>query len=102
MRLKGPAILSFYDSGGGDPFYPVFVSFEREARKVVNEGTAIDRFKIAKGNPFSFVWLPDPAINPYDVPAVTVTDPASSPRQAYQKMTGKTTFMVALPMFPNL
>lgn len=92
----------FYDSGAGDPFYPAFVCFEREARKVVNEGTAIDRFKIAKGNPFSFVWLPDPAINPYDVPAVTVTDPASSPRQAYQKMTGKTTFMVAIPMFPNL
>lgn len=91
----------FFDSGAGDPFHPVFVSFEREARKAVNEGTSIDRFKVAKGSPFSLVWLPDPAINPYKVPAVTVTDPASSPRQAYQKMTGKTTFLVAIPMFPN-
>lgn len=92
----------FYDSGGGDPFYPVFVSFEREARRAVVEGTAIDRFKIAKGSPFSLVWLPDPAVNPYQLPAFTVTDPATSPRHAYQKMTGKTSFMVALPMFPNL
>ncbi|MDF1853741.1 MAG: prepilin-type N-terminal cleavage/methylation domain-containing protein [Verrucomicrobiales bacterium] len=92
----------FYDSGSGDPFYPAFATFERTARQAVTEGSAIDRFKIAQGNPFSLVWLPDPAINPLELAPVTVTDPATSPRAAYQKMTGKTSFVVALPMFPNL
>lgn len=92
----------FFDSGSGDPFYPVFVCFERSARLGVQEGVAIDRFKIASGNPFTLVWLPDPAINPFSLPPVSVTDPSTSPRAAYQKMTGKTSFLVALPMFPNL
>lgn len=92
----------FYDAGSGDPFQPVFAAFERQSRLAVTEGTAIDRFKVSAGNPFTLVWLPDPSINPLTVPAVTVTDPATSPRQAYQKMTGKTSFLVALPMFPNI
>lgn len=92
----------FYESGSGDPFHPVFAAFERTARKAVTEGTAIDRFKVADGAPFTLVWLPDPTINPYTEPKVTVTDPAASPRQAYQKMTGKTSFVVALPTFPSL
>lgn len=91
----------FYEAGSGDAFAPVFAVFERQARNAVNEGTAINRFKVSAGNPFTLVWLPDPSINPYDVPSVAITDPASSPRQAYQQMTGKTSFLVALPMFPN-
>lgn len=105
-RYKNGVLTHYYDtffeSGSGDPFHPVYVNFEREGRRAVSEGAAIDRFKVAPGSPFTLLFLPDPAINPYQVPTVTVTDPATAPRNAYQKMTGKTDFMVAVPMFPNL
>ena len=92
----------FYESGSGDPFHPVFVAFERKGRLAVNEGQAIDRFKVSDGNPFYLLWLPDPAINPYKLPNWTASDPASSPRAAYEQMSGKTSMVIALPMFPNL
>lgn len=92
----------FYESGSGDPFQPVFVVFERSSRLAVNEGQAIDRFKVSDGNPFYLLWLPDPAINPYKLPNWTAADPASSPRAAYEQMSGKTSMVIAFPMFPNL
>lgn len=92
----------FYESGSGDAFAPLFVTFERKSRAAVSEGQAIDRFKVAEGNPFHLVWLPDPAINPYKEAAWTDVDPASSPRAAYEHMSGKTSFLVALPMFPSI
>jgi len=105
-RYRNGSLTNYYDiffeSGNGDPFAPVFAVFERQARRAVNEGTIIDRFKLASGNPFTLVWLPDPSLNPLTEPPVAVTEPTTSPRQAYQKMTGKTSFVVALPMFPNL
>ena len=92
----------FYDSGTAGTFHPTFVAFERESRNAVLEGTDTDRFKMSKGNPFYLVWLPDPAINPYQGTAWTPVDPAAYPRQAYEHMAAKSTFLIALPMFPNL
>lgn len=92
----------FYPAGNGAAFHPAFVAFERQSRRVVNEGTAIDRFKASAGSPFYLLWLPDPSINPYKLPAWTATEPASSPRAAYEHMANKSTFVLALPMFPNL
>ncbi|MEX2578570.1 MAG: prepilin-type N-terminal cleavage/methylation domain-containing protein [Verrucomicrobiales bacterium] len=91
-----------YEAGAGDAFQPLFVVFEQSSRGAVNEGPAIDRFKLAEGNPFYLVWLPDPAVNPFQAGSPTASDPATSPRAAYEHMTGKTSFTVALPMFPNL
>lgn len=104
-RYKNGSLTHYYDvffeSGPGDDFAPLFVTFEREARASLNEGIAIDRFKIAEGNPFHLIWLPDPAINPYKQAAWTPVESASSPRAAYEHMAGKTSFLVALPMFPS-
>jgi type II secretory pathway pseudopilin PulG len=104
-RYKNGALTHYYDiyyaAGSGDAFQPGFVAFERKGRLAVNEGTAIDRFKISNGSPFYLIWLPDPAINPYQLPSWTAADPASSPRAAYEKMTGKTSFLIAIPLFPS-
>ncbi len=105
-RYRNGTLTHYYDvhyaAGSGDAFQPLFVAFEQQSRLAVAEGTAIDRFKIAGGSPFYFVWLPDPSINPFELDTWTKVDPASSPREAYEHMAGKTSFMVALPMFPNL
>ena len=105
-RYQNGVLTHYYDihyaSGTGDAFQPLFVAFEQKSRAAVNEGQAIDRFKLAEGSPFYLIWLPDPAINPFEVAPWTKTDPASSPRDAYEHMSGKTSFMIALPMFPNL
>lgn len=104
-RYKNGALTHYYDiyyaAGAGDAFQPGFVAFERKGRLAVNEGSAIDRFKASNGSPFYLIWLPDPAINPYNLPAWTAVDPATSPRAAYEKMTGKTSFLIALPLFPS-
>jgi len=78
------------------------VTFEKKSRAAVNEGQALDRFKTAEGNPFHLIWLPDPAINPFKEAPWTNVEPASSPRAAYEHMAGKTSFLVALPMFPSI
>lgn len=105
-RYRNGTLTHYYDihyaAGSGDAFQPLFVVFEQQSRAAVAEGTAIDRFKVADGSPFYFVWLPDPSINPFEQAAWTRSDPVSSPREAYEHMAGKTSFMVALPMFPNL
>ncbi|MEM6916593.1 MAG: hypothetical protein AAF491_08525, partial [Verrucomicrobiota bacterium] len=104
-RYKNGSLTHYYDvffeSGSGDDFAPLFATFEKSSRSAVNEGQAIDRFKIAEGNPFHLVWLPDPAINPFQQNAWTAVDPSSSPRAAYEQMAGKTSFLVVLPMFPS-
>ena len=104
-RYKNGALTHYYDiyyaAGAGDAFQPGFVAFERKGRLAVDEGSAIDRFKVSNGSPFYLIWLPDPAINPYSLPAWTAADPATSPRAAYEKMTGKTSFLISLPLFPS-
>ena len=92
----------FYEAGPGTPLYPSFIAFERSARSAVSEGTAIDRFKVAGDNPFYFLWLPDPAINPNKVATGAAVAPASSPLAAYEFMGAKSSFHLVLPMFPGL
>lgn len=92
----------FYESGPGEAFHPLFVAFERRARSAVAEGSAIDRFKVSAGAPFYLIWLPDPAINPYRVRTSAPAVDPDSPRAAYEHMAGRSSFLVALPMFPSL
>ena len=105
-RYKNGVLTDFYDiyypDGAGDDVHPVFVAFEREARQLKSETTEIDRFKIAPGAPFYFIWLPDPAINPKTQPAWTAVDASTAPRAAYEHMAGKTSFMIVAPVFPSL
>ncbi len=105
-RYKNGTLTDYYDvyysDGPGDDFYPAFVAFERKARVLKVESTEIDRFKVAPGSPFYFIWFPDPAINSKNQPAWTTVDTVSSPRAAYEHMAGKTSFMVTAPMFPSL
>lgn len=104
-RYKNESLTAYYDiyyeDGDGDGFSPQFVVFEQESRLAVDEGTAIDRFKVAPYGPFYMMWFPDPSINPYTEPAYTKTESASSPREAYEHMTGKTGFMLTVPIFPS-
>lgn len=92
----------FYESGTGTLPLPSFVAFEQVSRKAVDEGVAIDRFKVAPWSPFYFLWLPDPAINPYKVATPAATAPASSPVSAYEHLGLKSSFQLVLPMFPGL
>lgn len=92
----------FYKPGNGDSFYPQFVAFEQISRRAANESNDLKRFQIAPRGPFYLLWLPDPSINPYLKPKVTVTDATSSPRYTYAKMSGKTAFSVVLPQSPTL
>lgn len=105
-RYKNNTLTAFYDvyfsEGPGSPFFPQFVTFERASRQAVNEGVATDRFKKARGNPFHMIWMPDPANNFLKAPAPLSLEPSTSPRKVYGPMAGKTSFTVAIPMFPNL
>jgi len=92
----------FYEPGPGTSLFPSFIAFERSSRLAVSEGTAIDRFKVAGDNPFYFLWLPDPAINPNKVTTGPSVAPASSALAAYEFMGLKSSFHLVLPMFPDL
>lgn len=85
-----------------DGFAPIFISFERATRLALSEGVAIDRFKIAAERPFYFIWWPDPAARNLAQPASNSTLDVSDPRQAYNHMGGRTSFMFTVPMFPAL
>lgn len=105
-RYRNGALTHYYDvffeSGPGSLPHPSFVAFERKARRAVDEGTAIDRFKVSDGGPFYLVWLPDPAINPRRAPDTAGSAPASSPLSAYEHLGAKTSLNLVLPMFPGL
>ncbi|MEM7145503.1 MAG: prepilin-type N-terminal cleavage/methylation domain-containing protein [Verrucomicrobiota bacterium] len=102
-RYVGTSLTNYYDifyeSGAGALFQPLFVSFEREARAVVTEGEAIDRFKKAKNYPFYFVWWPDPEAMRLEQVATAIY-PSSDPREAYGHMGGRTSYMFTVPLFP--
>ncbi len=104
-RYQNGALTHFYDvyyPPGPEPgFTPLFVAFERSSRAAVNEGTAIDRFKLAPGSPFYFVALPDPAVNPFRSPS-TAAPASTTPAAAYAALGSKTSLLVVLPQFPNL
>lgn len=105
-RYKNGSLTNYYDvyyeDNGGNAFLPLFVVFERQARGNVSEGAAIDRFKVAPGAPFYFLWWPDPSINPLSKEPWVAVEDAASPRAAYEHMAGKTSFLFTVPMFPSL
>jgi len=92
---------TYYGGSGGDPFVPLFVAFERTPRLSLVEGDAVDRFKVAPDQPFYFLWWPDPSFDFLTAPADT-TYGAQDPRGAYGHQGGRTSLMMAVPMFPSL
>jgi type II secretory pathway pseudopilin PulG len=92
----------FYETGPGSLPLPGFAAFERKGRLALAEGVAIDRFKVAAGTPFYFVWLPDPSLNPHRVPDPAPPADQTSARSAYQHLGAKTSLSLVLPMFPGL
>ncbi len=105
-RYKNGSLTHYYDvffeTGTGTLPIPSFVAFESTARRAVNEGTSIDRFKIAGWVPFYFIWLPDPSINPHKVANATGTAAASSPLAAYEHLASRSALSLVVPMFPSL
>ncbi len=86
-------------------FSPIWVSFERSDRTNVSEGFTIDRFKAAAERPFYFIWWPDPAAKNLGDQFASVgnsTYAPTDPRQAYNHMGGRTSFMFTVPVFPAL
>lgn len=84
-----------------DGFAPLFITFERSTRLALRETPAtIERFKRAAERPFYFVWWPDPAARHLGPVASTLS--TTDPRQAYNHMAGRTSFMFTVPMFPAL
>jgi hypothetical protein len=84
-----------------DGFTPLFITFERYTRRSIRETPdTINRFKAAAEYPFYFVWWPDPGARHLGPQANTLS--ATDPRQAYNHMAGRTSFMFTVPMFPAL
>lgn len=107
-RYYNGSLTDYYDtfypakSGTGSAFKPLWVGFEMASRAAVNEGQAVDRFKLAPKAPFYLIWWPDPAVGDLRrTPAAVVSDPAN-PVSAYHQMGGRTSFLLAAPMFPSL
>lgn len=95
-----PLLISHFSS---DDFRPVFVYFERAARRSVSEDGPLgrDRFKKAAERPFYFFWWPDPAMPNLATPSNGNVRPQLA-RRAYNHMAGRTSFMFTVPMFPAL
>jgi hypothetical protein len=84
-----------------DGFAPLFITFERASRLALRETpTTIDRFKRAYERPFYFIWWPDPAAR--HLGQIPNTLSSTDPRQAYNQMAGRSSFMFTVPMFPAL
>lgn len=88
-------------SWAADSFAPIFITFERAARLALRETPAtIGRFKRASERPFYFIWWPDPTMRHLGVTPSSLA--SNDPRQAYNHMAGRTSFMFTVPMFPAL
>ena len=93
----------FYPAGANTAtFGPAFVHFELKNRLVLNEGAAIDRFKVADSQPFYFMWWPDPSSPLLEAGANASTYGSSDPRSAYAMHEGQTSYVFVVPMFPSL
>ena len=88
-------------------FSPLAVTFERDVRVVSDTAfdDGYDLYRIAKQEPFYFMWWPDPATPTLDTDSLS-TSPysadATDPRNAYFNMGGRTSYMFTVPMFPSL
>jgi hypothetical protein len=86
-----------------DKFAPLWVSFERQSRKNISppESSAIERFKVAREKPFHLIWWPDPAASTLGLyRASNSAYAATDPRNVYNHMAGRTSFMFTVPEFP--
>ncbi len=88
-----------------DKFAPLWVSFERLGRADASppESTTIERFKKARERPFYFIWWPDPSAKDFGLHGASNTSyPPTDPRNGYNHMAGRTSFMFCVPVFPSL
>jgi hypothetical protein len=98
-----PLDLSGTNSPRPRNFAPLWVAFERSSRLAFSEGTIIDRFKVAKEKPFTFIWWPDPCARDIDLVTTSNTSiPPTDPRHVYNHMGGRTAYMFTVPTFPAL
>jgi hypothetical protein len=100
--------IFYRDSGKVESWDPPVVAFERKARLAVAENTDKDRFKVAAGRPFYFIFWPDPAqdslANPDDSKSSGSLNGnflSTDPRRVYNHMAARTSFMFTVPMFPS-
>jgi hypothetical protein len=87
-----------------DKFAPLWVSFERQsrARFVPFEGVDIERYKVAREQPFHLIWWPDPAAPTLGMYRASNTGFSSNdPRKVYNHMAGRTSYMFTVPAFPS-
>jgi hypothetical protein len=86
-----------------DNFSPLWVAFERASRKDKLESADIERFKLAREQPFSIVWWPDPCVRNLGLHGVTNNSiPATDARRVYNHMGGRSAYMFTIPLFPAL
>lgn len=100
--------LAFYDVFYPDStvpiendFSPLFVFFERKALRAVEEGAAIDAFKVAEAMPFYLIWWPDPTAASLRA-TIAASANAADPKSKYGAMGGMTSYFFAVPMMPPL
>lgn len=113
---SGATLTAYYDifyppsdpvtwSSTTDGFTPLWVSFERLARRDMSppETTDIERFKVAREKPFYLIWWPDPAARSLgQYRASNTSYPPTDPRRAYNHMAARTSFMFTVPVFPAI
>lgn len=93
----------FYpDEEDATAFNPLVINFERDIRIVSGIDDGKDMFRIAKQEPFYFIWWPDPAVPSLDGDSAVTSYPATDPRSIYATMGGRTSYMFTVPMFPAL
>lgn len=87
-----------------DNFTPLWVSFERQSRQYVSppESADINRFKVAREQPFYLIWWPDPAAPTLGMYRASKTAYSPlDPRRVYNHMAGRTSYMFTVPVFPS-
>ena len=103
-RYVGPIMTDYYHvfyPGQTNNFSPLAVYFDQAS--LGSSGTAsIDRYRLAAGRPFYFVWWPDPARKNLASSYLPETLTNSSPRFVYSGMAGATSFFFVIPVFPPL
>ncbi len=92
----------YFEQGTGSAFAPVFVHFERQARRSTVEADAIQRLKQGPGQPFYMIWWPDPGMPYLERIAAVPTYPATDPRIDYGHMGGRTALTFVVPAYPSL
>jgi hypothetical protein len=105
-RYQYGTLTNFYDcyfeQGTGSAFAPVFVHFERQARRTTVEADAIQRLKQGPGQPFYMIWWPDPGMPNLERSAPVPTYSATDPRIDYAHMGGRTALSFVVPVYPSL